>query len=161
MFQLLDGLLQVGFSVFGLQLFSHGKRHRGLIQCLVGLDGHLYFLSDSQEQETSLWLAKGDLSDDFVEALRKQLFSDRADSALTGLSLHQLLIEHLSESGDIHSRGGLVTDVLDEVLAALDPLSGWQDSIQNVLVAWLVFHRRELSLLRTYSFKYKISLLKL
>ena len=43
--------------------------------------------------------------------------------------------------------------VLDEVLATFDPLSGWQDGVKDVLVAWLALHWWELVSLGSYSFK--------
>tara|TARA_B110000305_G_C19242127_1_gene540430 strand:- start:500 stop:709 length:210 start_codon:yes stop_codon:yes gene_type:complete len=69
MLQLLDSLLKVGLSVLSLQLLSHGESHRGLVKGLISGDCHFDFVSNSQEEETSLWLRKGHLSDNFIEAL--------------------------------------------------------------------------------------------
>jgi hypothetical protein len=56
------------------------------------------------------------LTDNLVKALREKFLTDRANSALTSLPFHQLLIKSLSKTGNIYSRGFLVTDVFDEVL---------------------------------------------
>jgi hypothetical protein len=57
------------------------------------------------------------LTDDFVEALREELLANWTNATLTSLSLHQLLVEHLSQPGDIDSGRGLVTDILDVVFS--------------------------------------------
>lgn len=84
---------------------------------MIGSDGHLDFISDSQEEDTALGFSQSNLTDNLIEALGEELFSDRADTALTGLTLHQFLIKSLSEAGNIDSRGLLVGNVFNEVLA--------------------------------------------
>ena len=69
MLELLDSFFQIGFTMLSLELFSHGEGDRRLVQSLVSSDGHFDLITDSQEEETSLWLGKGYLSDDFIEAL--------------------------------------------------------------------------------------------
>ena len=39
--------------------------------------------------------------------------------------------------------------ILDEMLARLDPLSGRQDRVEDVLCRWLALERRQLALLGT------------
>ena len=96
MLQLLNGLFQVSLAVLSLKLLSHGKGDRALVKGLVSSYSHLDFISHSKQKQTSFWLAKCNLSDDFVKALGEELFSDRADSTLSGLSFHEFLIEHFS-----------------------------------------------------------------
>ena len=52
-------------------------------------------ISDSDKEKSTLGTVDGDLSDQFIKALRVQLFSDGADTGLPGLSLLQSLIEFL------------------------------------------------------------------
>lgn len=86
-----------------------------LIKCLIGGDCHLYFISDSQKKETSFRFAQSNLSNDFIKTLREELFSDRAYSTFSSLSLHQLLIKHLSQSSYVNSGSWLMTNVLNIV----------------------------------------------
>ena len=88
-----------------------------LVKSLVSGNGHFDLVTDTQEEDTSLWLSQSNLTDDLIETLGEEFFSDGANTALTGLTLHQFLIKSLSEAGNIHSRGLLVADILNEVLA--------------------------------------------
>ena len=47
--ELLNLHLYISLTILGLELFSHGKCHRALIQGLIGSNGHLDFITDSQE----------------------------------------------------------------------------------------------------------------
>jgi len=123
-FQVGDSLFEVSFAVFGLELLAHGESDGTLVESLVSGDSHLDFISDSQEEDTTLGLSQSNLTDNLIEALGEELFSDGADTALTGLTLHQFLIESLSETRNINSGGLLVRNIFDEVLAVFNPLSG-------------------------------------
>ena len=151
--------------MFCLQLLSHCEGHRTnqtqhtdmyqlcclaghylpLVKSLVGSNSHFDFIAHSQEEESTFRLTEGHLSDDLVEALTEELFSDGANAALTGLSFHDFLVEHLSEMNNIESGGWLVAHILDVVLSVLDPLSGWQDLVQDLVGSWLVIDWRQCS----------------
>ena len=124
MLQLLNGLFQVSLAVLSLKLLSHGKGDRALVKGLVSGDSHFDLISNSKQQQSSLWLAKCNLSDNLVKALRKQFFSDWTNSTLSGLSFHELLVKHFPQSGNIDSGSWLVAHVLDVVLASFNPHSG-------------------------------------
>ena len=100
-----------------LQLLAHGEGHRGLVEGLVSGDRHLNLVSDSQQEQAALGLAQRHLSDDLVEALTKELLAHGADSGLTGLALHNLLVQVLTQTSHVNTRGLLVANILDEVLA--------------------------------------------
>ena len=110
-------LLKISLSVFGLELLAHGECHRALIKRLVSSNCHLNFVTDSQQQQSSLGLTQSHLPNDLVKALREELFAHRTDSGLPCLPLHQFLVKHLSEPRDIHARRRLMTHVLYVVLA--------------------------------------------
>ena len=88
-----------------------------LVKRLIGGNGHLDLITDSEEEQTALWLVQGHLADDLVEALREQFFSDWTDATLTGLTFHKLLVKHLSQTGNIDSGGGLMAHILDVVFS--------------------------------------------
>ena len=46
--KLLNLHLNIGLTILGLELLSHGKCHRALIQGLIGCDGHLDLITHSQ-----------------------------------------------------------------------------------------------------------------
>ena len=48
-FELLNLHLNISLTILGLELLSHSKCHRALIQGLIGSNGHLDFITDSQE----------------------------------------------------------------------------------------------------------------
>ena len=87
-----------------------------LVKGLVGGNGHHDFITDTEEEKTSLGQVKSNLTDDLIKALGEELLTDGANATLSSLTFHKLLVEHFSESGHIDSGGGLVANVLDEVL---------------------------------------------
>ena len=152
-FELLNSFLQLRLSMFGLQLFSHSECYRALVEGLIGGNSHFNFISHSEQKKASLWLAQSNLTDDFIETLRKQFFSDRANAALSSLAFHQLLVKHLSESGDVDSRCRLVAHILNIMLASFNPLTWGKDGVQNVFTAGFGVHRWEVAFFATYSYK--------
>jgi hypothetical protein len=96
MFKLLNSFLQLSFAMLCLQLLSHGKSHRALVQGLVGGNCHFDFITHSQQEKPSLGLTQSYLTDDLIEALGKQFLTNRADAAFSSLALHELLVKHFS-----------------------------------------------------------------
>jgi len=146
-----------------LQLLPHGESHTALVEGLVSGDGHLDLVAHSEQEKSTFWFTQGNLADDLVEALGEELFSHGANSAFTRLALHQFLVKHFSELGNINSGRAGMTDVLDVMFAVFNPLSGWQNGVQDVFLFGLALHwgqsslplgsyRRRLS----YSFKFEL-----
>lgn len=131
--------------MLGLQLFAHRESHRALVERLISSDGHPDLIADAQEHKATLGQIERHLTDDLVEALREKLLAHWADAALPRLTLHQFLVEHLSQSGDVDSRRWLVAHVLDPLLAVFLPLSWRQNRVEHVFLLGSGLHRRELS----------------
>ena len=87
-----------------------------LVKGLIGSDGHLNLVTDSEEEKSTLWQIQSDLTNDLVEALGEELLTNGANATLSGLALHELLVEHFSESSHIDSRSWLVAHILDPLL---------------------------------------------
>lgn len=132
-FKLFDFDLKIFLSMLGLELLPHRKGDRTLIQSLVGLARLLDIVTDASQEQASDWLIESDLSDDFIEALAKEFFTDGAEATVPGLSLKQLLVEHLSKTGHIDPRCLLRAHVLNDVLALLNPLTGWQEGVEHIV----------------------------
>jgi len=118
--------------MLSLKLLSHGKSDRALVQSLISSNGHLDLISDSEEEKATLRLIQSHLSDDLVKALGEELFSDGTDTALSGLTLHQLLVQHLSQSCYINSSSFLMTNVLNVVFAYIQRLDFLETSSMSV-----------------------------
>lgn len=127
--KLFNAVVQVCLTMLGLNLFTHGKGNTRLVESLVSSDRHFNFVTDSQQQQTSLGLSQRYLSNNFIKALRKEFFPDWTDSAFTCLALHQFLVKHFSQTGNVNTGGLLVTHILDVVLAIFIPFSRGQNSV--------------------------------
>jgi hypothetical protein len=55
-FQVNNSLFQVCLAVLCLQLFAHCEGHTGLVQGLVGCNGHFNLVTDSKQKQASFWL---------------------------------------------------------------------------------------------------------
>lgn len=74
-----DGGVQFGSPLLGLELFPHGEGEGGLVEHLVGVDGHVELVPDPHEEDSPFGAVDGDLADDLVVALLVELFADGAD----------------------------------------------------------------------------------
>ena len=104
-----------------------------LVQNSVGFICALDVVTDAMEEHTTVRVIKGNLADNLIEALTKEFFTDGAEAGLTSLSLQQFLVQHLTKTCYIDSRGGLMAHLLHEVFALLYPFSGWQEIVEYVL----------------------------
>ena len=121
-----------------------------LVQNRVGVIGALDVITDAMEEHTAVGVIEGNLADNLVKALAEKFLTDWAEAGLTSLPLKQLLVEHLSEACHVDSRGGLMAHLLYEVLALLNPLSGRQEVVKDVLsTERLVGERRQLAFLQS------------
>lgn len=125
----LNPVVQVSLALLSLNLLAHSKNCTRLVEGLIGRDGHLDLVPDSEEEKASFGLTQTHLTDNLIKALREELFSYRADAALASLPLHQLLIELLSQTGHVDSGRLLVAHVLYVVLAVFDPFSRGQNRV--------------------------------
>jgi len=114
-----------------------------LVERLIGGDCHFYLVSNAKKDEAALGQVQRHLSNDFVEALREELLANGTDSTLSRLTLHELLVEHFSQAGDIDSASRLMTHVLNPVLAC--PCIKCPIKIQTSL--------RAVTIRRTYHFQ--------
>lgn len=114
-----------------------------LIECFVGANSHLDFVSDTHREQSSLRQVQRDLSDDLIEAVREECFAHWADPTLLGLPLHEFLVEKLAQVGHVLARGRLMASILDQMLAFLDPLTRGQDRVQDIVLLWLDLQRRQ------------------
>lgn len=93
-------------------------------------------VADPDQQEPSLATVDGDLPDELIEALLKQLLAYGADSDFACLPLRQSLIELLLELDDLGAGGGGGEDGLDPELPILHgELLGREDLAEDVLGA--------------------------
>lgn len=121
--------------MLGLELLAHGESDGGLVEGLVGSDRHFDLVAHTQKQQAALGFRQRHLPNDLVKALTEEFLTHWANARFAGLALHNLLVEHLSQTSDVDTGSLLMTHVLNVVLALLDPLSWRQDSVKDVVAA--------------------------
>ena len=84
------------------------------------------------EEHATVRVIKGNLADNLIEALTKEFFTDRAEASLASLPLQKFLVQHLTKTCNIDSRGWLMAHLLNEVFTLLNPFSGWQEVVEDV-----------------------------
>jgi hypothetical protein len=80
------------FLLLRHECLSHSVGNGALVQGLVSLNSHLNFISYSDKKESSFGAIDGDLSDQLIEALGVEFFSDWADTSVSGLSALEFVI---------------------------------------------------------------------
>lgn len=103
-----------------------------MVERLVRANRVSALISHSQKQQTTLWLCKRYLSNNLVEGLLEQVFTDGADALVTSLALEETGIERFAESGHIDTGSLFVRHVLNEVLLFLEPFARRQDCVHDV-----------------------------
>lgn len=89
------------FTLFSLQRLSHAISNRALVQCLVCLNRHFDLIANSYQQESTFSAIYSRLPDQFIERLRVQLFTNRANTCFTSLSFLEFLVQFILQYGDV------------------------------------------------------------
>ena len=108
---------------------------------MVALLHHSDLIADADQQVPPLSTVQRDLSNDFVEALGVDLFTDGADTAVASALRGQVFVQVVREVRNVEGRrrgGGHIAD--PELPTILDFLRR-QDLIQVVLTAVLLLDR--------------------
>ena len=133
----------LSFVLFCLEGLPHSVGHWGLVECLVSLNCHFYFISHSDKQKASLCTVNCDLSNQFIKGLRVELLSDGANTSFTGLTFLQLFIELFLQNDNVKARGRDGRNVLHPQLTRIWVLARRQNGVQIVfcfvsarLIAW-------------------------
>ena len=114
-----------------IQINHQQKIENGLllVQNSVGFICTFYIVTNTMEEHATVRVIKGNLADNLIEALSKEFFSDGAETSLTSLPFQQFLVQHLTKTCNINSRGWLMAHLLHEVFSLLNPFSGWQEIV--------------------------------
>mgnify|MGYP007004450388 FL=1 len=95
LFNILNFDEHLSFALFCLEGFTHSVGDGTLVQSLERLYRHFYFVPHTHQQKASLGAVNCNLPNYLIEALRVQLFSDRADTRFPCLPLLQLFVEFI------------------------------------------------------------------
>ena len=114
-------------ALFSLESFAHAIGYGAFIEGLVGLNGHFNLISDSDEKESSFGALNSDLTDQLIEALGVQFFTNRADSGFPGLSALDVLVQFILQIDNVDLGSGSGRDVTHPQLALFGVLTRWQD----------------------------------
>lgn len=87
-----------------------------MVKGLVGLDVGVDVAFDTQEKKTAFRHVQSDLTNDLFEALLEEFLAHGADSLFTSLSLHKLLVKHLTKASNINSGRWLGASLLHPML---------------------------------------------
>ena len=84
--ELADRVLHIVLLLLSHEGFAHAVGDRTFVERLVGLDGHLDFVTHTHKQESAFGALDRNLTDQLVEALGVEFFSNRADASLSCLA---------------------------------------------------------------------------
>ena len=94
-FEFLNAALHLVLLLFGHECFTHSISDGALVKSLVSLNSHADFVSNTHQQESTFGTVDSDLTDELIKALGIKLFTDGANTSLSGLSLSESLIKFL------------------------------------------------------------------
>ena len=145
-FQVADVLLHLILALLGHEGLAHAVSNGTLVERLIGLDGHLDFVTDTHQEEAALSAVDSDLADQLVEALAEELLTEGADARLAGHRALQRLVELVLQIDNVDLRGGLRRDVTHPEGALIGEFSRRQDRVEVVLITLLLVLPRLLQL---------------
>lgn len=132
---------QLRHTMLGLKLFTHGEVNWSVVEGLVSANSIAALVANTEQKESTLWLSKSYLTNDLIEALGEKILSNWANTGLTGLSLFEAGVKSFSQTRNIDSSGLFVGDILNIVFFIFEPLTWWENGINNVLSVWFSLQR--------------------
>ena len=84
--------MHVRLRLVGDESFLEAVGNRAVIELLQRALKHTGFITDSDELVASLNAVEGDLTNDFIKALREELFADGADAVRARIQVLYLLV---------------------------------------------------------------------
>ena len=130
-----DISLHLIFLLFGHEGFSHSVCNWTFVQSLISLDSHLYFISDSNKKESSLGTVDGNLSNQLIKALRVKLFSNWADTSVSGLSWLKFMVQVILEIDNVHSSSWGWRNIFNPKRSFLSVFSRWKNRVQVIFIS--------------------------